>query len=451
MANLTNRNGGLLQTLGLHRPELRAWALYDVANSAFACTIMVAVLPIYFADVIAEGLSPQKTSSLWAYISSIATVLAVILAPLLGVIADEGGHKKRFLAVFTGLGASCSALLCIADQGNQWLGIEYGNIILTATLYILASLAFASGEVFYESLLPHIANEREVHRTSSSGYALGYFGGGLLLAINLAWISLPDKFGFADAGMAVKASFISVGVWWIGFSIPLFKRVSEPKPVDPSINRTSLLKQVSKSLHELLRTIKSIMKYREAFFFLLAFWFYSDGVLTIMKMAAVYGREVGISSDQMIAAILMVQFLGVPFTFLFGPLADHIGSKNALRITIIVYLFMAGGAYFMSTDLHFWLLAFAISAVQGGCQALSRSIYSLMIPRARSSEFFSFFSVSSKFAGIFGTLIFGLVGDFTKSTRAGLLFIVVLFIVGLLLLQKVDIEKGQREAGNAPA
>ncbi len=442
------KTGGLLQSLGLHRRELRSWAYYDVANSAFACTIMVAVLPIYFADVIAEGMSPQKTSSLWAYISTAATLLAVIVAPLLGVIADEGGHKKRFLAIFTGLGASASALLCIADQGTDLFGLPYGNILLTAFLYILASLAFASGEVFYESLLPHIASSKEVHRTSSSGYALGYFGGGVLLAINLAWITMPETFGFSGGDMAVKASFISVGLWWIGFSIPLFKNVKEPKPINPAINRKAFLHRVGSSVREILQTLRSIMRYREAFYFLLAFWFYSDGVLTIMKMAAIYGREVGISSDQLIAAILMVQFLGVPFTFMFGPIANRIGSKQALNITIMVYLLMTIGAYFMTSTLHFWLLAIAISAVQGGCQALSRSIYSLMIPKERSSEFFSFFSVSSKFAGIFGTLIFGIVGDLTNSTRAGLLFIVGLFVLGLILVQKVDIERGQQQAGN---
>lgn len=439
-------NKGVLKTLGLDRPELRAWAYYDIANSAFACTIMVAVLPVYFADAIANELEPARVSAMWAYISTAATLLSLSIAPLLGVMADEGGRKKRFLAAFTGLGASCSALLFFADQGETILPFAGGDIVLTAALYILASISFASGEVFYESLLPHIASEEEVHRTSSSGYALGYLGGGLLLAINLAWITAHETFGFPDKTMAVKASFLSVGVWWIGFSIPLFRRVQEPRALNQTIEQKSVFQQIRLSLYELRRTFSSLRQYRNAFLFLLAFWFYSDGVLTIMKMAAVYGKEVGISSDDLIAAILMVQFVGVPCTFLFGPLAHRLGSKRALQLTVITYLVMTSAAYFMTSTVHFWGLAIGIAAVQGGCQALSRSIYSLLIPRQRSSEFFSFFSVSSKFAGIFGTLCFGIISDLTGSSRTGLVYLTLLFIVGLVLLQRVDIQEGKREA-----
>jgi UMF1 family MFS transporter len=439
-----SRKTGFLESIGLHRKELFSWALYDVANSAFATTIMVAILPVYFGDVVAEHLTDQKATSLWAYISAAATFLTALVSPFLGVVADRKAAKKRLLFLFTTLGALASAGLYFATSGQ---------ITLTATLFLIASLSFAAGEVFYESILPHIANDEEIHRTSTSGFALGYLGGGVLLAINLAWITKPDWFGFPDAGLAVRASFVSVGCWWFGFSIPLFRVVAEPpaRLTSQPQNRVSLLRHIAIAGRDLAQTLGHLRQYRNAFLFLLAFWFYSDGVGTIMKMSVIYGREVGISSDDLIAAILMVQFVGVPFSFLYGPLAHRYGPKASLNFTLAVYLVITMVAYLMSEAWHFWGLAFVLASVQGGNQALSRSMYSQMIPRHRSSEFFSFYSVSSKFAGIFGPLFFGIIGDITGGSRASIFFISILFIVGFILLQRVNLSEGRQEAQRGEA
>ncbi|NIR43825.1 MAG: MFS transporter [Gemmatimonadetes bacterium] len=397
---------------------------------------MGAVLPIYFARVAAEGLPGNVATAYWGYTTAAGLAIIALISPVLGATADYLGAKKRFLAGFMLLGVTATGCLFFVTRG-QWP--------LASTLFVVGNIGFAGANVFYDSLLPHIASEEEVDRVSTAGYALGYVGGGILLAINLAMIMVPNLFGLADSGLASRLSFISVAVWWFGFSIPLLRDVSEP-PRRLEADEGVRVNPVRAGFRRLKETIGHIRSYRELLIFLLAFWLYTDGIGTIIKMASVYGTEIGIGETHLIGAFVLVQFLGIPFTFAFGALAARIGARNGIYIALTVYSLISVFAFFMTEAWHFWLLAIAVSMVQGGSQALSRSLYSILVPRGKSSEFFSFLSVFQKFAGIFGPFLIGGIAAATGSGRYGILTLVIFFVGGMALLSRVDIEAGRRAA-----
>ena len=427
---------GWLTALGLHRRELRSWALYDWGNSAFATTIMGAVLPIYYARVAAGHLAGNVATAYWGTTTALAMAIIAVAAPVLGAMADYMGAKKRFLAAFMLLGAIASASLYLVTEG-QWF--------LASLLFICGNIGFSGANVFYDSLLPHVASEDEVDRVSTAGYALGYVGGGILLAVNLVMILKPGLFGLADAGIATRAAFVSVAIWWAGFSIPILRNVSEP-PRRLEADETARINPVRAGFSRLFETIREIRAHKELLKFLVAFWFYTDGIWTIIKMATVYGTEIGLGQYTLIGAFLLVQFLGIPFTFMFGALAGRIGARNGIYIALAVYAVISCFAYFMSQAWHFWVLAVGVATVQGGSQALSRSLYTKLVPKGKSSEFFGFFSVFSKFAGIFGPLVVGQLALLMGSGRYGILSLVVFFVGGILLLSRVDLEAGRRAA-----
>jgi len=427
---------GWLDRLGLHRRELRSWALYDWANSAFATTILAAVLPIYYSRVAGADLAPNVATAYWGYTAAIALLLVAVASPVLGAMADYLGAKKRFLAAFMLLGVIGSGALWFVGQGD-WL--------LASLLFILGNVGFTGSIVFSDSLLPHIAEDDEVDRVSAAGFAIGYVGGAVLLAVNALMIAQPGLFGIPDAAVATRLSFVSVAVWWLVFSIPLLRNVPEPPRQLESGERLDA-NPLGVAFGRLRETLGEMKHYGQLLRFLLAFWLYGDGIGTIIKMATIYGAELGIGQNAMIAALLLVQVVGIPFTFLFGALGARIGTKNGIYITLVVYSAISVGGYFMSTATHFWMLAFAVGMVQGGAQALSRSLYATLVPRAKSSEFFAFFSVFEKFAGIVGPLMFGVIGQMTGSSRNGILALVIFFIGGMLLLRTVDVDAGRRAA-----
>lgn len=432
-----------LYTLGLHRRELRAWAMYDWANSAFVTTVMAAVLPIYFSNIAEDTLGKATATAYWGYTQAVALALGVVIALTTGALADYLGARKRFLAAFALLGVLGTSALWFAGNGD-WM--------MASAFYIIGHIGFAGGNVFYESLLPHLANEKEIDRVSIAGYAIGYFGGGVLLAINLAWILMPDTFGFDGAGQATRAAFVSVGVWWLVFTIPLLRRVPEPpREIDPRVGEHAGMNVVVVTFRRLIHTFREIRSFRDVFVFLLAFWLYNDGILTIIKMATIYGTEIGLAQGDLIGALLLTQFLGVPFTFVYGALTDRIGAKGGIYVTLVVYVGICCLGYFMTEAWQFWLLAGAVSMVQGGSQALSRSLYGSMVPPGKSSEFFSFFSISSKVGNILGVLVFGAVSHGTGTSRASILSLVGFFVVGLILLSRVDVERGRAAARAAEA
>jgi UMF1 family MFS transporter len=392
---------------------------------------MAAVLPIFYSSVAAAGFSKTTASSLWGYTNTIAMLIVAISAPLLGALADHSGIKKNFLAGFAGLGILSTAGLVLVGRGD-WL--------LASFLYILGMVGFSGANNFYDSLLPHVAGDQDIDRISSYGYASGYLGGGILLIFNLALIMKPGFFGIPDAEWGTKYAFLTVSIWWAIFSIPILKNVSEPAVVPISGESSSPLRA---SVQRLSLTFHNIRKYREAFRFLMAFWLYNDGIGTIISMAVIFGAEINIAQGHLIGSILAVQFVGIPFSILFGRLAGKIGPRNAIFLGLVIYTGIAIGGYFIQTAVHFWVLAILVGSVQGGTQALSRSLFGTLIPRSRSAEFFSFYDVSSKFAGIIGPAVFGLVGQMTGSSRLSIVALIIFFIGGGLILRTVDVEKGR--------
>lgn len=427
----------LLAGLGLRTREQRAWAGYDWANSAFQCTIITAVFPVYFASVAAADLPPAVATERFATATTIALAIVALLAPVLGAYADVAGAKKRLLALFLGLGVLTTAMMVQIGRGDWWLA---------AVLFVLANIGVSGSFVFYDSLLPHIARADEMDRVSSAGYALGYLGGGVLLATNLAWILQPGWFGLADAGVASRLSFLSVAVWWLIFAIPLFRYVPEP-PVTTA--RLAGVNPVVQSLRQLAGTLRELRQYRQAFLMLVAFLVYNDGIGTIIRMAGPYGQEIGLPQESLILAFVMVQFVGIPFAYAFGRLADRIGAKPSIFIALVVYVLISLVGYFMTTIWQFFLLSFMVATVQGGSQALSRSLFATMIPKAKSSEFFGFFGVFEKFAGIIGPALFAATVRATGSSRNAILSVIAFFVIGAALLWMVDVPAGQRAAREA--
>ncbi len=434
----------LLEKLGLHRKDLRAWAMYDWANSAMVTTIVTAVFPIYFAKVAAAGLTPAAATKTLADATTIGLAIIAVLSPILGAIADRAGLKKRLLAISLLIGVVAVGLMFFIEQG-EWM--------YAAILFVVANIAVNASYVCYDSFLPHIAKPDEMDRVSTAGYALGYVGGGLLLALNLAWIQKPEWFGLphgdglspTQATLPTRLAFLSVAIWWLVFSIPLFRDVPEPPATgDGKVDVTG-------AIRELGQTFKRLGQFRQAVLMLIAFLIYNDGIGTIIRMATIYGTEIGIGTGSLIASIMIVQFVGIPFAFLFGSFAGKIGAKRAIFIGLVVYTGISLLGYYMKSATDFLILALLVGMVQGGTQALSRSLFASMIPKDRSAEFFGFFAVVEKFAGIFGPLVASLVIGVTGSSRAAILAVVVFFFVGGALLHFVDVDKGQREARAAEA
>ena len=425
-----------LESLGLHRPELRAWAMYDWALSGLQTVVMTAVFPIYFVKVAGAELSGSAATQQLARANTIAMLIVAIVSPVLGAVADYSASKKRFLAVMTGIGSlACAAMFAI----------DRGDLGLAMVLYVVALFGASACLVFYESLLPHIASTEEMDRVSTAGYAFGYLGGGLLVALNLAWILKPAWFGLPEGTLPTRLAFVSVSVWWVLFAIPLFRRVPEPARKLES-DETSQANPLVVAFQRIGETLRELREYKQAFLMLVAFLIYNDGIQTIIKMATAYGTEIGIGEGDLIAAIMIVQFVGVPFAFLFGRLAGVIGAKASIFAGLVVYTLISILGYYMTTATHFYVLAALVGLVQGGTQALSRSLFASMIPAHKSGEFFGFYSVFEKFAGIFGPLLFDIAITTTGSSRNAILSVIVFFIVGAILLSRVNVAEGQRIA-----
>ena len=410
---------------------VNAWCMYDWGSSAFSTTIEAAVLPVYFEQVVAAGLSGNTATVYWGYTNAISLLIAALLAPILGSIADYTGGKKRLLTVFAGIGILATTLMVLINTGDWPLAL---------VLFLLGTIGISASYVFYDSLLPHVARSEDIDYVSSKGYALGYLGGGILLAVNILMIQVI----WAGSTLGPRLSFITVAIWWAIFTIPLLRRVPEPPANTAGIGEG--VSPLVAGFRRVGQTFGEIRKYRQLFFFLLAFWLYNDGIGTIIKMATIYGSEIGIGMIDLIGALLLTQFVGIPFSLLFGKFSGRIGTKRSIMIGLGWYALIAIGGYFMSQAWHFWALAFAVGMVQGGTQALSRSLFGLMAPKARSAEFFGFYDISSKFAGIAGPALFAVVGQLTGSSRLSIVALVIFFIGGIFLLNRVDEAEGIRVA-----
>jgi len=421
-----------------YRRIVNSWAMYDWANSAFAVIILTAVYPVYYrALVTSAGRSPEDATAYWAYTNSASLLVIALVGPVLGAAADLAGGKMRMLKIALALGVLGSASLA-------FLGSE--TFVIGSLLFALANLGFTGGNIFYEALLPHIARPGDLDRVSARGYALGYLGGGLLLVFNVLWLYRPQWFGLPEREIALRACFVSVAVWWLVFALPLFRNVAEPSGREGT--RVSA-HMVIDGWSRLKRTLKQIRRYRQLALFLTAFWLYNDGVSTIIKMAAAYGDEIGIGHNEMLIALILTQFIGFPSTFGFGALARYFGAKRSILLGLACYMVVSICGFFIKSAVHFYALAVVVGLVQGGTQALSRSLFTMMVPKAQSAEFFGFFSTGEKLAGIIGPALFGLAAQLTGSSRWGIISVTFLFVAGALLLCRVDEQEGRSVAETA--
>lgn len=432
----------LLQRLGLHRPELRAWAMFDWANSAMVTTIVSTVFPIYYLRVAAVELPPPVATQRFAIATTISLLLVSVIAPFLGALADSAPVKKTLLAMFLALGVLSTAAMFLIHRGDWQLALG---------LFVLADIGACGSFIFYDALLRHVAHDDEIDRVSTTGYALGYLGGGILLAFNIGWIERPQWFGLPSGPdlsepqqtLPTRLAFLSVSVWWLVFAIPLFLRVTEPS-IETTGDRAGLPLLARSAVRRLLDTYQRLREYKHALLMLAAFLAYNDGIGTVIRLAAIYGAEIGIESGALIGSILMVQFVGIPCSILFGALAGRIGAKRTIYVGLVVYLGITILAYFLQNATQFFVLAVLVGLVQGGTQALSRSLFASMIPRRQSTELFALFSLSEKFAGILGPLFFTATVYLTGSSRNGILSVIAFFVLGAIFLSKVDVEEGRR-------
>jgi UMF1 family MFS transporter len=423
--------------------------MYDWGISAMQTVIMTAVFPVFFLKVAAAEAGDQRGLVWWGYINTIAAVAIALASPVLGALADFRAAKKRFLTVFMLLGVGATMAMFFIARGE----------LVYASCCFIVSLAASSGSMtFYESLLPHIAADDEIDRVSTAGYALGYLGGGVALALALAIIQLPALFGLpsgdgltpSQSSLPARIGFLLTGAWWLVFSIPVLKKVAEP-PASLEASETERANPIRASFGRLAHTLRDLRRFKQAFLMMVAFTIYNDGIQTIIKMATVYGTELKIDSGQLIAAILVVQFVGIPCAFLFGMLAGRIGAKTSVYIGLLAYTGICIYGYFIETARDFWILAVAVGLVQGGTQALSRSMFASLVPRHKSGEFFGFFSVFEKFGGILGPLAFSVAADAFGSSRYAILSIIAFFAIGAWLLGTVDMAEGTAAARAADA
>jgi len=410
--------------------------MYDWANSAFVLVVVTAIFPIFYRNVSASALPDDAATTYFGWVTTFVLLLVAILSPVLGAMADFLAWRKKLLAVSLIIGALSTAAMVF---------LEEGEVLFALVLFALGNFGLSTSFVFYDGLLPHLANDEEIDRVSSGGYALGYLGSGLLLVLNLLWIQFPEGWGFGDSGTATRFAFLSVALWWLGFSIPALRGIKEPPRLIETDER-STMKAIRVSTRRLYETFLELRgTYKQTFLLLLAILIYSDGIGTIIRMAALYASTQGLPQGDVILAILLVQFIGVPCSFLFGGLASAIGTKPAILIGLCVYVATTIVAYSLDTVVEFYILALLVGLVQGGTQALSRSLFASMIPRHKASEFFGFFSFSDKVAGIGGPLLFSTIIGMTGSNQTAILSIMIFFVVGGALLMLVDVEKGRRE------
>ena len=410
-----------------------SWAFYDWANSAYSTTVMAGFFPLFFKEYWADPHNPSQSTFYLGMANSIASMVVAALAPLLGSVADQGSAKKKFLIFFAFLGVIMTGGLWMVAQGNWQMAVLF---------YVIATIGFASGNVFYDALLPGLASEERVDAVSSLGFGLGYLGGGLLFLVNVFMYLKPEIFGIPDGATAIKLSFLSVAVWWAVFTIPLLLFVPEPKNYE-NIDFNNAIRM---GWVQLVQTFKEIRNMKVVGTFLLAYWFYIDGVDTIIRMAVDYGMSLNFPGESLIIALLIVQFVAFPAALIYGWLASKIGAKTGIMVGITAYSFITLLGYFMTEAWHFYVLAILIGLFMGGIQALSRSLYTRIIPPDKSAEFFGFYNMLGKFAAIIGPALMGTIALLTGSARLSILSILMLFILGAFFLNKVDIKEGKRLA-----
>ncbi len=422
----------IVKKLKLTQAE-KSWVLYDVANSAFILIIVTTIMPIFFKDIASKGIADAISTANWGFANAFASLVLAIMAPLIGTIADFQGMKKRFFIFFLLMGVIFTLFLTTITQG-RWL--------FCLTIFVFARIGYSGANLFYDAFLVDVTEKKHMDWISSCGYAWGYIGGAIpfIVVIGLVIYGMSAGGSSAIPVFSAKAAFVIVAVWWATLSVPMLKNVHQvyyiPKAPNP----------LKESILRLYTTFKEIRKYKNAFLFLLAYFFYIDGVNTIITMATAYGRDIGLGISMLIVVILMIQIVAFPFALIYGKLAKRFSTRPLLFVGITVYVFITLISFFLpSMPSHgikvalFWILAFFVATSQGGIQALSRSYFGKLIPPERSAEFFGFYNIFGKFATITGPFLMGVITRLSGHSKYGILSILVLFILGGWVLKKVDL------------
>jgi UMF1 family MFS transporter len=396
----------------------RSWILYDWANSAYSVAITTALLPIFFKDFAAAGMPDYLSTAYWGYASTIATLAVAIMAPILGTLADYRNYKKRFLLTFILIGVLFTSSLSLIQEG-QWL--------FCLVLYILSSIGFSGANVFYDSFLTDVTTKERMNWVSSSGFGWGYIGSTIPFLIGLVFILNPSLVNLNSTIAATKLAFLITAAWWLIFSIPILKNVQQVYYVEKSKT------PIKDSFARIGNFLKDMKTDKNVLFFLLAYFFYIDGVDTIIRMSTSYGMDVGLNSNDLLIVFLVIQIVAFPFALLYGKLSKKFSTKSLIYFAIFVYVFITIFAFFLETIVQFWILAMLVASSQGGIQALSRSLYGRMIPKEKSAEYFGFYNIFGKFSAILGPFLVGLFTQIGKSSRWGVVSLLFLFIVGGIL------------------
>jgi UMF1 family MFS transporter len=429
------------------------WAMYDWANSAFATTVMAGFFPVFFKEYWSYGVNVNMSTARLGLGNAAAGILVAVMAPVLGAVADSGSARKKFLTGFAYLGVLMTAALFLIQKGN------WGWAIF---VYVMGIIGFSGANIFYDSLLPSVADENEIDYVSGLGYSMGYLGGGLLFLVNVLMTLMPEKFGLPDAGTAVRYAFVTVALWWGFFTI--FTIVWMPE-AQTGASPSGGAGFITIGFKQFIGTFKKIRSLKTVFLFLMAYWFYIDGVDTIIRMAVDYGMSIGFGPKDLIIALLITQFVGFPCALLFGKLGQIWRPRKLIYIAIGIYVFVTLLGTMMTRPHEFYILAVLIGLVQGGIQALSRSFYSRLIPKNRTAEFYGFYNMLGKFATILGPVLVAFSGLFARhilmppsptpeqmvhvtrlASRWGIGSIILLFVIGAALFYFVDEEKGKQEA-----
>jgi len=399
------------------RRAQRAWALTAWANHAFATTVLVVFFPLFLGKYWAADLPATRSTLYLGLANSSASLVVMLLAPWLGAYADRRGQKKRWLGIFTAIGVAATALLAAVGRGEwQW----------ALPVFAVASVGFYGGSSFQDALIVQVASPAEAHRVSAYGFAAGYLGGGLLLLLNVLLALFPGWFGLSDWIAATRLAFLDVAIWWAFFTVPLFRRVPEAPPTAESPGWA-----------ELWGTIRKVLSDKTVRGFLFAYWLYIDGIGTLQQMAVDFGSKLGLPNSALIQAVLLVQFISLPSALIFGRLGDRIGARRAILIGLAVFVFVSVWALFLRSAWQFYAMAVMVGTVQGGVQSLSRSLYSKLIPRERSGEYFGFYNMLGKFAAVLGPVLVGVMATLSGSSRVGVSSLMLLFGAGAVLLWRV--------------
>ncbi|HEY1774322.1 MAG TPA: MFS transporter [Gammaproteobacteria bacterium] len=417
--------------------KLWGWALYYWANHSYQTAIITVFFPIFFksywfsgAPATVGSCATTSLSTYWLGVAdSLANLVVVLTAPVLGAIADRGSKKKRFLISSAFLGSIMAIALYFVAKDDWQLAVAF---------YVMGSIGYYWGNIFADSMVVTVSDPGKLDMTSAKGYFAGYLGGGLFLVLGVVMSLKPELFGIADKATAVRLICVLTGIWWLVFSLPLLFWVPEPGEKKEPIG---LGTAVRTGFGQLSETLRHIRLYRPVYLFLIAYWIYIDGVGTIIQMAVDYGKSIGFDTPTLISAVLMVQFIGVPAALVFGRIGERIGPRKGILIGLAVYVLVCIFGYFMQHALEFFVLAALVGLVQGGVQLLSRSYYARLVPATRAGEFFGFYNMLGDSAAVIGPFLMGFVSRATCNPRLSILSVILLFVLGAILLMRVPADR----------